>query len=286
MKHAYLIMAHNQFELLEALLRTIDDERNDIYIHIDKKCTTFDEKRILSVCKYSRVFYMQEIDVIWGDYAQIDLEFLLLKTAFKNGSYRYYHTLSGTDMPLRNQDDIHRFFEEHDGEEFLHFCTAEFNEKIRYRYERYHFFQKKLGYQKSNFGWKCVNWLCLKMQKMLGIKRNTDISFYSGASWFSITNEFAAYLIEKEEECKKRFANSDCCDEVFKQTMIMNSPFKEKVSPLGNMRMVDWTRGNPYTWQSQDWQELMESEELFARKFSANDMELVKRLEKYVTTKR
>ena len=30
--HAYLIIAHDQFDLLESLLKCIDDERNDIYI--------------------------------------------------------------------------------------------------------------------------------------------------------------------------------------------------------------------------------------------------------------
>ena len=33
MKHAYLIMAHSQWELLEQLLKALDDERNDIYLH-------------------------------------------------------------------------------------------------------------------------------------------------------------------------------------------------------------------------------------------------------------
>ena len=33
-RHAYLIKAHHQFDLLEKLLRLLDDERNDIYIHI------------------------------------------------------------------------------------------------------------------------------------------------------------------------------------------------------------------------------------------------------------
>ncbi|RRK09135.1 glycosyl transferase, partial [Lactiplantibacillus garii] len=36
-KHAYLITAHHQFTLLCRLIKMIDDERNDIYIHIDKK---------------------------------------------------------------------------------------------------------------------------------------------------------------------------------------------------------------------------------------------------------
>ena len=35
MKHAYLILVHNDFEILGQLIRAIDDERNDIYIHFD-----------------------------------------------------------------------------------------------------------------------------------------------------------------------------------------------------------------------------------------------------------
>ena len=36
-RHAYLIMAHNEWELLNTLLSLIDDTRNDIFLHIDKK---------------------------------------------------------------------------------------------------------------------------------------------------------------------------------------------------------------------------------------------------------
>ena len=36
-KHAFLIMAHNQFDLLEMLIKLLDDAENDFYIHIDAK---------------------------------------------------------------------------------------------------------------------------------------------------------------------------------------------------------------------------------------------------------
>lgn len=36
-KHAYLVMCHNNFNHLCKLLTELDDIRNDIYIHIDKK---------------------------------------------------------------------------------------------------------------------------------------------------------------------------------------------------------------------------------------------------------
>lgn len=37
MKHAYCILAHNNWEQLQLLLNCIDDDRNDIYLHIDVK---------------------------------------------------------------------------------------------------------------------------------------------------------------------------------------------------------------------------------------------------------
>ena len=43
-RHAYLIMAHNQWELLAQLLATLDDERNDIYLHVDKKASPPENK--------------------------------------------------------------------------------------------------------------------------------------------------------------------------------------------------------------------------------------------------
>ena len=40
-KHAYLIIAHNNFYILEKLILLIDDIRNDIYLHIDSKVKNF-----------------------------------------------------------------------------------------------------------------------------------------------------------------------------------------------------------------------------------------------------
>lgn len=39
-KHAYLIMAHQDIALLNELLACLDDERNGIYLHLDKRSTS------------------------------------------------------------------------------------------------------------------------------------------------------------------------------------------------------------------------------------------------------
>ena len=45
-RHAYLVMAHNEFELLGQLLELLDYEENDIYLHIDKKVIDFPKVEI------------------------------------------------------------------------------------------------------------------------------------------------------------------------------------------------------------------------------------------------
>lgn len=63
MKHAYLIMAHGNFEQLQFLVHLLDCEQNDIFIHIDKKTEICD----LSLkTKYSAVTIFQKYKIYWG----------------------------------------------------------------------------------------------------------------------------------------------------------------------------------------------------------------------------
>lgn len=73
---------------------------------------------------------------------------------------------------------------------------------------------------------------------------------------------------------KKVFNYTTCCDEVFLQTLIINSDFKQNLVKTDFdddatmfMRIIDWKRGTPYTFRINDWKMLEESDMLFARKF-------------------
>lgn len=111
MKHAFLIIAHNEYPILEVLLSMLDDERNDIYLHIDKRAVALYQK-IKGFKTKKAGFYLIEksIKVYWGDISLVKAEYLLFETALKNGTYVYYHLLSGTDLPIKSQDYIHEFF--------------------------------------------------------------------------------------------------------------------------------------------------------------------------------
>ena len=104
MKHAYLILAHMKFD--KCLLQCLDDKRNDIFIHFDYKLTQIPELQT----KYANLFIIENrIDVRWGDVSVVEAEYVLFEAASRQGSYAYYHLLSGVDMPLKSQDYIHNF---------------------------------------------------------------------------------------------------------------------------------------------------------------------------------
>ena len=60
MKHAYLIIAHNNFYILEKLIMMLDYPHNDIFIHIDKKCKNFDFLYFSSLTKYSKIIFTKK----------------------------------------------------------------------------------------------------------------------------------------------------------------------------------------------------------------------------------
>lgn len=82
--HAYLIIAHDQFDLLESLLKCIDDERNDIYIHIDSH-SKLDIAGIQNILQNSRIEFVPRIHIRWGGFNMVRCEYELLEAAFESG---------------------------------------------------------------------------------------------------------------------------------------------------------------------------------------------------------
>src|SRR5574344_2790870 len=96
MKHAYLIIAHNEFDVLQQLIAALDHERNDIYLHIDKKVKSIPSMSV----RYAKLFVVdQRVDVRWGDVSQIESEYVLFEQAFDNPeNYTRYILISGTHL--------------------------------------------------------------------------------------------------------------------------------------------------------------------------------------------
>lgn len=276
-KHAFLIMVHNNKEQLINLIKLLDYPDNELYIHIDKKVHLIDDEELLSICSHSKVHILRTVKVAWGAYSQIKCELALLQEAIKT-KHIYYHLISGSDVPLKSNKELHRFFYENRGKEFIHFQGQKVEKSTIEHVQYYHLLQEY-----TNAYGPAINKLIratehvfVGIQKMLRINRwDNSLELQKGSQWFSITHECAAFIILKANIIKKCFKYSFCCDELFLQTMVINSNFKANLykpsfddNYLQCVRIIDWTRGKPYVFQTTDIDELLTSDALFARKCS------------------
>ncbi|MBQ3427215.1 MAG: hypothetical protein IJH37_08745 [Clostridia bacterium] len=282
-KHAYLIIAHSEFEILKRLLKILDDKAADMYIHIDKKTKNFDKDVIISDISSSNVYFIKRRNIEWGGDSQIKCELDLLEAASER-KYEYYHLLSGVDMPLKTPAEINRFFSEEPDKIYLHFTENDPNIQgaIEQRIRYYDLFQQKIGRGAGSRAavYEQLNTYILKIQKLLKIDRmkSYDGVFYKGSNWFSIPHNFAMYVLSQRKMIKKYFYHSSCADEIFMQTLAMNSDFKSKVI-RSDIHYSDWVRGTPYVFKNEDYDEVINLDAVFARKFCAEtDPVIIERL--------
>lgn len=281
MKHAYLIIAHNEPILLKRLLASLDDVRNDIFLHIDKKSIDlyhFVTNKI-TLLRSNLYIIHERIDIRWGDISQVETELLLMEKALSKGNYEYLHLLSGVDYPIKSQDYIHDFFTKYGGKEFIGFAQGENNKEDLERKTKWIYLFTGDFKQRNPIRRKftsAIRSIFLSLQKTLKYHRKYPCELKKGAQWFSITSDLAKYLIDNKTFILNTFKHIPCCDEIFLQTMVWNSPFKCNIYNTmdeyeGNMRLIDWDRGNPYVWKSEDIDEILQSNKLFARKLSSTE---------------
>lgn len=283
MKHAYLILAHGEYQLLSFLVERLDDARNDIYIHIDSKTQLLPE---LSTRFATLTLINERHDVRWGDVSVVSAEFALFRAAYysgqKHGGYVYYHLLSGVDLPLKSQDYIHRFFDEHEGKEFIGFYSgADLSSDLERKVQRRHLFAR--DFRGSGFVWQCKRLLraiYMRIQETFGMRRYPQMQFFKGTQWLSISEALIVELIQNEQSIVSLYRGTFCSDEIAIQTFVANSPFMSRVympqdEGRSCMRHIGWYQGTLIDFEARDLDSLRQSEALFARKFNSRDMDFI-----------
>lgn len=275
MKFAYLIIAHNNEWQLIKLLELLDDKDNEIYLHIDQKVyEEFDIEQIKKAVDKSILHIYSKYAVWWGNISLTECQMFLLQEAVQN-YHDYYHLISGSDLPLKTNEEIQKFFIAHKGKQLVHFESDSFcmkeNSRLFFLFEKY-VRQKKLE--------KLNKW-CLNIQRRIGVQRH----FYCGSEWFSITHDLAKEYANAAKKMLRKVRYTRCSDELILQTYLRTTKkeydyLSEKEDDYsGIMRAIDWKRGEPYVWRGADFEELMDSGMLFARKFDEKiDKDIIEKI--------
>lgn len=266
MTHAWLIIAHNEFGILQRLVSALDAPECDIYIHIDSKVRELPKIKT----KRSKLIVLNNrIDVRWGSVSQIQCEIDLIKAAASDRYHDYYHIVSGTTLPLKPLLLIERYFESKAGCSIVSgLCKSSRSQELL-KVRRYNIFLRYyssagLVGKLSQFLWKSA----IALQHSLGIEVNRSKIFYKASNWLSLTQEAVNYILPKEKVILKTYRFSFCGDEYFIPSELMTSPLKDKVVNNEKYLLHNISRSNASTYRLDEYDGLCKTGYLFARKFT------------------
>lgn len=283
MKVAYLVIAHNQPDLLGLLIRSLACDWAHFFIHVDAKTELTPFKRLFP--QSANVVFLEgrnRVKVYWGGFSQVRATLNLLTAAEEfDPAFSRYCLLSGSDFPIKSLAVIKGRFDS--DQEFMRVdrrldrdsdALAHQSRAVR----RYFFLDLPLPRQ-------------IKLRLLSGwVHRSVykKIPLYHGAQWWSLTGECVRYLLEFVREnpsyvsfCRYVLAP----DEIFFQSIVKQSPFAKCISHDFELaedlakfyatnehgcHYIDWNAPGkvlPKILTAQDLLDLKSSSALFARKF-------------------
>lgn len=143
--------------------------------------------------------------------------------------------------------------------------------KTKYQLTKILLYQSKQLIQEKKF-WETL--MDVKLSYKYKTKRSLpSFSLHGGLTWWNITKEFAEYVLEKIKSDKEYidfFKNTLIPDEMFMQTLLANSPFKDDLVNDDKRYIVwDWEVNgtHPLTIKKEDFNTIINGNDHFARKF-------------------
>jgi hypothetical protein len=283
MKIAYLITAFNNYELLEKLIKALDDSEVGFFIHIDKKSIM--PKNIWG---NKKIFFVKRIKVWWGGWSHQQAIINLMNEACKN-KFDYYVLCSGTDYPIRPNTFLYNKLEE--GGEYINVVKGFQSHKPESRIKFYYFDcfdRRKTSSRKTRF------FLTLEklLQKIITKHNYPFAEIFHGSTWWALSDNCVAYIltfIKNNPKYVNFYKTSWCPEESLIQTIIGNSEFSYKCR--GNLTYTDWSTypapamiNNGHLIQFTNNLEFESSygkySPFFARKFSDKSLYIIDQIEK------
>jgi hypothetical protein len=256
---AYIISAYRNLGQLERLIRRLAIDGSIVLVHVDKK--TEDREYAALVTNASDLetaHFLDRHTCHWGGFGHVraslkGIEELLRRAA----SFDYAILLTGQDYPIKPNEEIRGFFEDNRGKSFMSYAALPSPswsprgglDRIEYRHLRLYGRHVRVPGKRA---------FPRKLRP------------FGGGAYWCLTREcieLVSTFVAERGDVVRFFKHVDIPDEIFFQTVIMNSELSGTVVN-DNLRYIDWSRGTrPAVLGIGDVEELKRSPKLFARKF-------------------
>lgn len=275
MKQAFLICAYNYPQYLEQLIDSLNSERSNIYVHIDRK---HECEFVNTVQKYKDVSNVKFFSVFRNNYCGIGIvrsAAFLISESLKCPENQYFHFISGQDILVRPLNGLLDFFETNRDKNHLRYFELPYNkwtghgglDRIRYYY-----LNDNLNCHESHKLNYCLGRLFFKLQKLFGLRRKPlpFAKMYGGSAWWSLNRDALTVLDNyfAVEDNWKYIKHTYIPDEFIFHTVLCNSDVAPSIVN-DTFRYIDWTQlriSHPKTLQIEDLDKIIGSGCFFARK--------------------
>jgi hypothetical protein len=263
---AYFILAYKEPERTIRLVNRLHTPSDYFYVHfgidVGKQSLNEWKQMMEQNCQTANVKITSEFLTKRGSFDSVAAPLAAMRY-YKDFNYDYFVNLTGECYPLRHPNIIKKEFS---GQtkgfmEFFELPSKVWSKGGMERLEK-KFYSISIG-----------KYYKLIRVPRLGKKIPCNLKPYGGSAAFCLHRDFINYLLEfldSNPKVFKFFRHAGYADEVFFQTILMNSPLKTRIVN-DDKRYIDWGKsrcGHPMYLTIQDFSKMIESKKLFARKFS------------------
>ena len=281
MRTVFLTLAHRRPEQVALLVRTLTANAGRVYLHVDAKA---DVQAFISVIPRDNVHIVNpSVSVRWGGFSVVAATLTGLRAIIAREDPPYFVVLlSGQDFPAKPISYIENFFGRSESSAYIRYGRMGTPQgKPNLRYERYW-----LRYERR---FPFVRNVESMLNKVLPARRFPyGLVPYGGTQWWSARHEMVQHVVEfvdSRPDYYRFFRLTQVPDEMFFHTIMLNSPFRERVV-CDHLRYARFPPGtdSPEVLARDDIPEVLGSPALIARKF--DDLGVVSQLARRLSTER
>jgi hypothetical protein len=267
-KQVFLIAAHKDPAQLNSLVEQLRDEDFLIYVHLDAK-GAIDPSEVHPAARQ----VSDRVAVHWGCFSQVQATLNSLRQIVAEvPEFDKVLFLSAQDFPLLSNPALKAALAQLRANELLDTVAigrepGQWAADYRYRY----FYRDDAG-KAARLACSLAN----RAMRGIGIGRSVPAGMrpYGGSSWWALSRDCVRELLERvrrEPGILRFFRSVSCPDEMFFQTLVMNSRFKDRVL-AENFRYIQWPEQgarNPKVLDEHDFERIAASKAHFCRKIDS-----------------
>jgi hypothetical protein len=267
MKQVFLIHAHKDLAQLNALVAQLCDPEFIVYVNLDRK-SPLDPTRVHPAAR----LVARRIDVRWGCFSQVRATLNSLREIVDAvPGFDKVVFLSAQDFPLLPNALLKQELAKLAGRELIDAAPlGPDGWPVAFRYQ---YFYREGGARAERLACALAN----RALRLLRLRRPRPAGLepWGGSQWWALSRECAEELlarVARNPAITLPFRTVLCPDEMFFQTLVMNSRFRERVLPT-NFRYIQWPEHgarNPKVLDLADFERIRASDAHFCRKLDSS----------------